>query len=85
MPALATGGPLLWLFDLGTIGAYAVGWWGDMVAMALRLLTNHPWLRHRRRVGPGSAYGAPVGSWRDQLRWSPIRAEVRSDEAHRGR
>ena len=42
--ALATGGPLLWLFHLGTFPVYAVGW-GGMVAMAMLLVPDHPWLR----------------------------------------
>jgi signal transduction histidine kinase len=58
--ALATGGPLLWLFHLSTFGAYAVGW-GGIVAMALLLVPKHPWLRRKPRAVLTLAYAGPVG------------------------
>ena len=58
--ALATGGPLLWLFHLGTFPVYAVGW-GGMVAMSLLLVPEHPWLRRSPRAVLALAYGGPAG------------------------
>ena len=63
--ALATGGPLLWLFHLATSGVYLVGW-GGMVAMGLLLTPDHPWLRRAPRVVLTSAYAGPaavLGLW----------------------
>ena len=58
--ALATGGPLLWLFHVSTFGVYAVGW-GGMVAMAFLLVPEHPWLRRRPGAVLTLAYAGPVG------------------------
>jgi signal transduction histidine kinase len=58
--ALATGGPQLWLFHLGTFPVYAVGW-GGMVAMAMLLVPEHPWLRRRPRAVLALAYAGPAG------------------------
>jgi signal transduction histidine kinase len=58
--ALATGGPLLWLFHLGTFPVYAVGW-GGMVAMSLLLVPEHPWLRRSPRAVLALAYAGPAG------------------------
>lgn len=63
--ALATGGPTLWLFHLATSGVYLAGW-GGMVAMALLLTPEHPWLRHAPRLVLASAYAGPaavLGLW----------------------
>ena len=49
--ALATGGPMLWLFHLATSGVYLAGW-GGMVAMALLLTPS-----------TCGAAGAPAWSW----------------------
>ena len=63
--ALATGGPLLWLFHLATSGVYLAGW-GGIVAMALLLTPEHPWLRRAPRLVLTSAYAGPaavLGLW----------------------
>ena len=67
LPALAVaiGGPLLWLFNLGTVAVYAVGW-GGMVALALLMVPDHPWLRRAPCAVLGVAYAGPVavqGLW----------------------
>ena len=56
--ALATGGPLLWLFHLNVVGAYSLGW-GAMVAFALQFNRWHPWYRGRGGV-LAAAYAGPV-------------------------
>jgi signal transduction histidine kinase len=58
--ALATGGPLLWLFHLATGGAYLAGW-GGIIALALLLTPGHPWLRRAPRLVLLSAYAGPAG------------------------
>ena len=63
--ALATGGPMLWLFHLATNAVYLAGW-GGMVAMALRLTPEHPWLRRAPRLVLRGAYAGPaavLGLW----------------------
>ena len=63
--ALATGGPLLWLFHLATSGVYLAGW-GGIVAMALLLTPDHPWLRRAPRRVLATAYAGPaavLGLW----------------------
>lgn len=63
--AVATGGPVLWLFHLATSGAYLAGW-GGMVAMGLLLTPAHPWLRRAPRLVLTSAYAGPpavLGLW----------------------
>lgn len=57
--ALAVGGPLLWLFHLGTVAVYAAGW-GGMTATFLLLIRNHPWLRSARLAVLLLAYTGPV-------------------------
>jgi signal transduction histidine kinase len=57
--ALATGGPLPWLFHANVIGVYSAGW-GALIATSLRLVPDHPWLR-RRRLVLGAAYAGPLG------------------------
>ncbi len=48
--AVAAGGAQLWLFHANVVGAYTAAW-GAMLAVALVLAPDHPWLRrHRRRV-----------------------------------
>ncbi len=58
--ALATGGPVLWLFHLNTIAAYSIAW-GAVVAVSIRFTVDHPWLRGRRWVLI-AAYVTPVTS-----------------------
>jgi signal transduction histidine kinase len=58
--ALATGGPLLWLFHLCTAGAFLAGW-GGVLAMALLLVPDHPWLRRARQSVLFAAYAGPPG------------------------
>ena len=58
--ALSIGGPLLWLFHLGTFPVYAVGW-GGVVAMAMLLVPEHPWLRRSPRAVLALAYAGPAG------------------------
>ncbi len=58
--ALATGGPLLWLFHIGTFPVYAVGW-GGVLAMAMLLVPEHPWLSRSPRAVLALAYAGPVG------------------------
>jgi signal transduction histidine kinase len=58
--ALATGGPLLWLFHLATGGAYLLGW-GGFIALALLLSPGHPWLRRAPRLVLLSGYAGPAG------------------------
>ena len=53
--ALATGGPVLWLYNLNIIGVYAIGW-GGALAFALLLPADDPW---RRRGRLTVAYAAP--------------------------
>lgn len=63
--AIATGGPMLWLFHLATSGVYLAGW-GGMVAMALLLAPEHPWLRRAPRLVLTTAYAGPaavLGLW----------------------
>ena len=63
--ALATGGPMLWLFHLATSGVYLAGW-GGIVAMALLLTPEHPWLRRAPRLILAGAYAGPaavLGLW----------------------
>ena len=63
--ALATGGPMLWLFHLATSAVYLAGW-GGMVAMALLLTPEHPWLRRAPRLVLAGAYAGPaavLGLW----------------------
>jgi signal transduction histidine kinase len=63
--ALATGGALLWLFHLSTFCAYAVGW-GGMVALAMLMVPDHPWLRRAPRAVLALAYGGSallLGLW----------------------
>ena len=63
--AIATGGPMLWLFHLCTSGVYLAGW-GGMVALALLLTPEHPWLRRSPRLVLTGAYAGPaavLGLW----------------------
>jgi signal transduction histidine kinase len=53
--ALATGGPLIWLYNLNSIFLYAVGW-GALLAFALVLPRDEGW---RRRPFLIVAYAAP--------------------------
>lgn len=53
--ALATGGPLLWLYNLNSVFLYAVGW-GALLAFALVLPRDERWRRRRFLV---LAYAAP--------------------------
>jgi signal transduction histidine kinase len=53
--ALATGGPLIWLYNLNSIFLYAVGW-GALLAFALVLPRDEGW---RRRSFLIVAYAAP--------------------------
>ena len=57
--ALATGGPVLWLYNLGVIGAYVVAW-GATLAFGLQLSGAQEWLRRGRTV-LAMAYAAPPG------------------------
>ena len=56
--AMATGGPVLWLYNLNTIGAYAVAW-GALPVFALLLPGDR---RVSRRVLVGSAVAAPLAT-----------------------
>ena len=57
--ALATGGPVLWLYNLSVIGAYVVAW-GATLAFGLQLSGAQKWLRRGRTV-LAMAYAAPPG------------------------
>jgi signal transduction histidine kinase len=57
--ALATGGPLLWLFHLNVIGAYSVAW-GAALATSLLFVADHPWLKRRRGRVLAVAYLTPL-------------------------
>ncbi len=57
--ALATGGPLLWLFHLNVIGAYSVAW-GAALATSLLFIADHPWLDRRRGRVLAVAYLTPL-------------------------
>ena len=56
--AMATGGPVLWLYNLNTIGAYAVAW-GALPVFALLLPGDR---RVSRRVLVGSGMAAPLAT-----------------------
>ena len=56
--AMATGGPVLWLYNLNTIGAYAVVW-GALPVFALLLPGDR---RVSRPVLVGSAVAAPLAT-----------------------
>ena len=56
--AMATGGPVLWLYNLNTIGAYAVAW-GALPVFALLLPEDR---RVSRPVLVGSAVAAPLAT-----------------------
>ena len=53
--AVATGGPLLWLYNLNIIGVYTIAW-GAAIAFALELPRDDRW---RRRNMLAVAYAAP--------------------------
>lgn len=53
--AMATGGPVLWLYNLNLIGSYTVAW-GAALAFALVLPGDDRW---RRRTWLAVAYAAP--------------------------
>jgi hypothetical protein len=55
--ALATGGPVLWLYDLSVIAVYSFAW-GPALAFALQLPRDDPALRPRRAM-LALAYAAP--------------------------
>ena len=55
--AMATGGPVLWLYDLNTIGGYAVAW-GALPVFALLLPGDRPVSRP----------GWPAAPWRRRRR-----------------
>lgn len=57
--ALAMDGAWLWLFHANTIGAYALAW-GAVIAWALLIVTDHPWLRRGRRIALAAAYLGPL-------------------------
>ena len=46
--ALATGGPVLWLYNLSVIGVYSP--WGPVLAFGLQLFRDDRGLRPRRAV-----------------------------------
>ncbi len=56
--ALATGGPVLWLYDLSVIAVYSFAW-GPAVAFGLQLPRDDPALRPRRAM-LAVAYAAPL-------------------------
>ncbi|HTJ39528.1 MAG TPA: histidine kinase [Dactylosporangium sp.] len=63
--ALATGGPVFWLFHLNTIGVYSVAW-GGLLAFTMTLVAGHPWAG-RRAVRIASAGPLAV-----MLAWTAI-------------
>ncbi|WP_238010968.1 sensor histidine kinase [Dactylosporangium sp. AC04546] len=63
--ALATGGPVFWLFQLNTIGVYSVAW-GGLLAFSLTFIGGHPW-GGRRAVR--IAYAGPLAV---MLAWTAI-------------
>jgi signal transduction histidine kinase len=69
--ALATGGPVLWLYNLSVIGAYVVAW-GATLAFALQLSGAQRWHRRGRAVLT-VAYAGPPGL---MLIWMVIAAAV---------
>jgi signal transduction histidine kinase len=69
--ALATGGPVLWLYNLSVIGAYAIAW-GASLAFALQLSGAHGWLPRGRTV-LAVAYAAPPGL---MLVWMAVAAAI---------
>jgi hypothetical protein len=56
--SLATGGPLLWLYNLNVIGVYSFAW-GPALAFELQLPRDDPALRPRRAM-LAVAYAAPL-------------------------
>ena len=56
--ALATGGPVLWLYNLSVIGVYSFAW-GPGLAFGLQLPRDDPAFRPRRPV-LAVAYTAPL-------------------------
>ena len=69
--ALATGGPVLWLYNIGVIGAYAIAWGGSL-AFALQMSGAHGWLP-RGRIALALAYAAPPGL---MLIWMAVAAAL---------
>jgi hypothetical protein len=69
--ALATGGPVLWLYNLNVIGAYAIAWGGSL-AFALQISGAQGWLRRGRTV-LAVAYAAPPGL---MLAWMVVAAAI---------
>jgi signal transduction histidine kinase len=69
--ALATGGPMLWLYNLSVIGAYVVAW-GATLAFALLLSGAQRWLRRGRAVLV-VAYAVPPGL---MLVWMAVAAAI---------
>ncbi len=74
--AVVTGGPQLWLYELNTVVAYSVAW-GAMLAFALTLAPDHPWLR-RGRVVLAVAYAAPLAA---MLLWAGVAAPLSAGRA----
>jgi signal transduction histidine kinase len=60
--ALATSGPLLWLYNLNSIFLYAVGW-GALLAFALELPRDNRWRRRRLLVVVYAAPPAFMVTW----------------------
>ncbi len=69
--ALATGGPVLWLYNLNVIGAYVIAW-GAVLAFTLQLSRAQTWLRRERAV-LAVAYVAPPGL---MLGWMAVAAVI---------
>ncbi|HEV2929535.1 MAG TPA: hypothetical protein VGW74_12650, partial [Propionibacteriaceae bacterium] len=69
--ALATGGPVLWLYNLNVIGAYAIAWGGSL-AFALQLFGAQGAPRLGRTV-LAVAYAAPPGL---MLVWMAVAAAI---------
>ncbi len=57
--ALATGGPLLWLYNINIVGAYAIAW-GALLAFALRLGDTSDGARSSPSVLRVAYLGPPV-------------------------
>ena len=69
--ALATGGPVLWLYNLSVIGVYVIAWGGSL-AFALRVSGADGWFR-RGGTALAVAYGAPPGL---MLVWMAVAAAI---------
>lgn len=67
VPALAVGGPPVWMFQFSTVVIYSLAW-GAVVATSLVFVPGHPWLSRRPRVVLAVVYLARWRRWRSGRR-----------------